>query len=181
MKPLPRIALLATLACAASAAAFAASASTSTKPTKPAKPAKPDAATLASHLAAVYAVEAPYDLNVNGALETAEQDQLAAAITDGSASLPPPPNAPANPPADAPKPPVERILPHLAALYAAVAPYDVNVDGTIASDELAALQAAITDGSLKLPPPGGKGPGGPGKDGGQGKPKKGPGQSGSSS
>lgn len=167
MQPMPRIALLATLACAASAASFAGS--SSTKAAKATPPAKPDAATLASHLAAVYAAEAPYDLNVNGALETSEQEQLAAAITDGSVTLPVPPNAPA----DAPQPPVDAILPHLVELYAAVAPYDVNVDGAIASDELTALQTAITDGTLKLTPPGGKGPGGPGKDKAKGKPKKG--------
>lgn len=174
MKYIPRIALLATVACAASASAFAAS--TATKPTKPAPPAKPDAAALASNLAAVYAVEAPYDLNVNGVLETSEQEQFAAAVTAGTVTLPAPPNVPT----DAPQPPIDAILPHLVELYAAVAPYDVNVDGTIAGDELTALQTAITAGTLKLAPPAGKGPGGPGKDNGKGKPKKGSGSSSSS-
>ncbi len=162
MKTSTRIALFATAALAASATVLAAAAESS-KPAKGPRGARPDAATMAAHLSAVYAVAAPYDLNVNGTLEATELEQLGDALEAGTVTLP----KPAAAPADCPQPPVERALPRVAGAYAAAAPYDANVDGTFSATELAALQAAIESGAVRPPAHGGQG--GPGGKGGQGK------------
>lgn len=158
MNTVSRIALFVTAACAASATVFAAAVETA-KPGKGPKGPRPDAASLATHLAAVYVVAAPYDLNVNGALEATELEQLGDAIKAGTLTPP----RPAHAPADVPTPPVEHILPRLAGAYASAAPYDANVDGAMSATEIAALQAAIEAGTVRPPAPGDKGgPGGPG-------------------
>ncbi len=168
MTTVSRIALFVTAASAASATAFAASAQSAKggKGPGPDGKGRPDPAALAAHLSAVYVAAAPYDLNVNGTLETSELEQLADALEAGTVTLPAPAGG-RTPPADAPKPPVEHILPRVAEAYATVAPYDANVDAKMIEAEIAALQAAIESGVVQPPAHGGKG--GPGGKGGKGR------------
>ncbi len=167
MKLLTTTAVLATFTAVLASASFAAD-STSSRPAKGGKPGggKPDSTALTARLSEDYAKISPYDLNLNGQLEESEQEQLADAITAGTVTFAPPPGR--TPPEGAATPPAEHMVRHIAGMYAAVAPYDANVDGTLSADEQAALKTAIESG--KLPGPGGPGHGrkGPGPKGGKG-------------
>jgi hypothetical protein len=113
-------------------------------------------------LATNYAALAPFDTNHAGTLDTSAQAAVAQALVAGTLQLPGPGHGPdedrAAPSADAAK----HIVKHLAALYAALAPYDTDKNGQLDSSEQAAVSAALANGTLKLPRPGGPGGGGRG-------------------
>jgi Ca2+-binding EF-hand superfamily protein len=117
-------------------------------------------------LATNYAALAVYDTNHDGTLDTNEQAAVAEALANGTLQLPGPGRGP-----DGQSPPTpsaqaaKKIAKNLAALYAALAPYDTDKNGQLDSEEQAAVAAALANGTLKLPRPGGP-PGGPPSDGG---------------
>jgi hypothetical protein len=131
---------------------------------------KPDSAAVVAHLSAEYSKVSSFDLNQDGNLDSDEQGKLAAAITAGTVSFAPPGGGRARP-ADAsqgaPKggtPPADHIAERVADLYSAVAPYDLNADGSLSTEEQAALKTAVEGGKLPMPErgPKGRGHGGPG-------------------
>ena len=170
MKLLTTTAVLATFTAVFATASFAES--TSSRPAKGDRPAKPDSATIVAHLTENYAKIAPYDANVNGQLDEAEQAKLAAAITAGTVTFTPPAGHAAPDGSTPPAPPAGQIVHHLAEMYAAVAPYDADANGSLSTGEQAALKTAVESG--KIPGPGGhdghghgrKGPGHMGDKGG---------------
>jgi len=107
-------------------------------------------ANLQKHLAEVYAMVAPFDVNADGKLDATEKAALATAITNGSVKEP---SHPMPPKGSKPKP--EMIANHLAKLYAMIAPYDTDKNGVLDATEQAALLADIDSGELELPRPGG--------------------------
>jgi hypothetical protein len=106
----------------------------------------PAGANAVKHVAEIYAMIAPFDVNADGQLDATETAALATAITNGTVKLPP---LPMPPKGDKPKP--EMIAGHLAEMYATIAPYDTNRDGVLNATEQAALQAAMDSGKLPLP------------------------------
>lgn len=166
-----------TVAFAVLAGASFAADTTSTRPERPAggkgKGQKPDSAQVVAHLTAEYSKVSSFDLNQDGNLDATEQGKLAAAITAGTVSFAPPAggrgprgNAPEGAPKGGGTPPAERIAERAAGLYAAVAPYDANADGSLGAEEQAALKTAVESGKLPMPERGGpgrgRGHGGPG-------------------
>ena len=156
-------------------ASFAADSTTSPRPAGgKGKGRKPDSAQVVAHLTAEYSKVSSFDLNQDGNLDSTEQGKLAAAITAGTVSFAPPAGGRGPGPRDgsaegAPKggaPSAERRAERVAGMYAAVAPYDANADGTLSADEQAALKTAVESGKLPMPGRGpkgaGRGPGGPG-------------------
>ena len=108
----------------------------------------PTGADAVKHLTEIYAMVAPFDVNVDDQLDATETAALATAITNGTVKGPPHPMPPKG---DKPKP--EMIANHLAEMYATIAPYDTDQDGVLDATEQAALQAAMDSG--ELPRPGG--------------------------
>ena len=174
-----------TVAFAVLAGASFAADSTSTRPERPAggkgKGQKPDSAQVVVHLTAEYSKVSSFDFNQDGNLDATEQGKLAAAITAGTVSFAPPAGG-RGPRGDAPEgapkggtPPAEHIAERVAGLYAAVAPYDANADGTLSTEEQAALKTAVESGKLPMPERGpkghGRGHGGPGGGEGRGGPE----------
>ena len=86
----------------------------------------------------------PYDVDGNGVLSDAEKAAVKAAIEAGTLKLPAPPQ---------PQPPTGTQQPPAPALPDALKAYDKDGDGKLNEAELAAVKAAIADGTLKLPPP----------------------------
>ena len=114
------------------------------------QPQAPSVAMLATN----YAALAPFDTNHDGMLDTNEQAAVAQALADGTLQLPGPGRGPdgqsrPTPSADDAK----RIAKHLAALYAALAPYDTDKNGQLDTSEQAVVAAALANGTLKLPRP----------------------------
>ena len=107
-----------------------------------------DAAPAAGHLTEAFATVAPFDANKDGQLDATEMESLAKAIADGTVQAP----THRTPPAGV-TPSAEMILNRIAGMYALVAPYDANHDGSLDETEQAALKAAIEKG--ELPRPGG--------------------------
>ena len=112
------------------------------------------------HLTEAFAKVAPFDANRDGQLDAAEREALGDAIADGTVQAPahrtPPPGATPN---------AEKILHRIAGMYASVAPYDANHDGTLNETEQTALKTALENGDLPRPggprgerPPGARGP-----------------------
>ncbi len=140
------------------------------------RPAPPSPAEAAAELSKRYAALATFDADKSGKLEAAELDKVAAAIEDGSLEMGPPGGRPpggpeggkgGKPPGGSEggkggKPNGKRAATGAAKLFESLAPYDKDKSGTIDETEQAAVATAIEDGSLKLPRPGGRGPGGPG-------------------
>ncbi|MCX6864718.1 MAG: hypothetical protein NTV46_00615 [Verrucomicrobia bacterium] len=103
------------------------------------------------HLTEIYAMVAPFDVNVDDQLDANETAALAAAITNGTVKEP---LHPMSPKGDKPKPAM--IANHLAEMYATIAPYDSDQDGLLDATEQDALQVAMDSG--ELPRPGGPRP-----------------------
>ena len=127
----------------------------------------------AGQLSTNYAALAVYDVNKDGKLDATEQAAVAQALVDGKL---PPPGRPRGRDGGTPPTPTADLAQHLAAqmaaVYAALAPYDANKDAQLDTTEQAAVTQALADGTLKLPmggPGGGRrggrpgGPGGPGR------------------
>ncbi|MHA3771788.1 hypothetical protein ACXR0O_09660 [Verrucomicrobiota bacterium sgz303538] len=91
----------------------------------------------------------PYDVDGNGVLSDAEKAAVKAAIEDGTLKLPTPAQ---------PQPPTGTQQPPAPTLPDALKAYDKDGDGKLSETELAAVKAAIADGTLKLPPPPAKPP-----------------------
>lgn len=160
------------------------------------RPQGPPPAEAVAQLSKRYAALAAFDADKNGKLETAELEKVAAAIDDGSLEMGPPGGRPGRPPggpegkpeggpppggpegAPAGKPPGKMIAAGAAKLYEALAPYDADQNGSLDETEQAAAVKAMEDGTLKLPRPGGRGPGGPGAGGQGGRGPGGPGAGG---
>ncbi len=151
------------------------------------RPQGPPPAEAIAQLSTRYAALAAFDADKNGKLETAELEKVAAAIDDGSLEMGPPGGRPGRPPggkegapegAPEGKPPGKMIAAGAAKLYEALAPYDTDKDGSLNETEQAAAVKAMEDGTLKLPRPGGRGPGGPGAGGQGGRGPGGPGAGG---
>ena len=105
---------------------------------------------MVKHLAEIYSMIAPFDVNADGKLDATETAALATAITNGSVKEPPHPMPPKGV-----KPKPEMIANHLAKLYAMIAPYDTDKNGVLDATEQDALQADIDSGEFELPRPGG--------------------------
>jgi hypothetical protein len=155
------------------------------------RPQGPPPAEAIAQLSKRYTALAAFDADKNGKLETAELEKVAAAIDDGSLEMGPPGGRPGRPPggpegkpegAPAGKPPGKMVAAGAAKLYEALAPYDTDKNGSLDETEQAAAVKAMEDGTLKLPRPGGRGPGaggqggrGPGGPGAGGQGGRGPG------
>lgn len=101
----------------------------------------PELATnLATRVAVGYAVIAPFDLNRDGQLDSAEEASLGTALLSGSVKL-------ALFEGSEEHGEMEAIRQHLLALY------DANGDGQLDSTELAALEADLLAGNIQLPQP----------------------------
>lgn len=103
----------------------------------------PAGADAVKHLTEIYAMIAPFDVNVDDQLDATETAALATAITNGTVKKPAHPK----PPKGA-KPKPGMIANHLAELYATIAPYDADQDGALDATEQTALQDAIDNGEL---------------------------------
>jgi hypothetical protein len=106
----------------------------------------PSGADVVKHLTEMYAIIAPFDVNVDDQLDATETTALATAITKGTVKGLPHPMSPKG---DKPKP--EMIAKHLAEMYATIAPYDTDQDGVLDATEQAALKADIDSGKLPCP------------------------------
>lgn len=109
----------------------------------------------ATMMAQRYAILALADANKDQKLDAAEQAELAEAIADGSlgetGAFPKfPQGADVDEAAFAAK---------LAEHYAQIAPFDVDKNGTLSTEELAAIRNAVADGTLTRPDVGAKPPG----------------------
>lgn len=160
------------------------------------RPQGPPPAEAIAQLSKRYTALAAFDADKNGKLETAEVEKVAAAIDDGSLEMGPPGGRPGRPPggpegkpeggpppgrpegAPAGKPPGKMVAAGAAKSYEALAPYDTDKNGSLDETEQAAAVKAMEDGTLKLPRPGGRGPGGPGAGGQGGRGPGGPGAGG---
>lgn len=160
------------------------------------RPQGPPPAEAIAQLSKRYAALAAFDADKSGKLETAEIEKVAAAIDDGSLEMGPPGGRPGRPPggpegkpeggpppggpegAPAGKPPGKMVAAGAARSYEALAPYDTDKNGSLDETEQAAAVKAMEDGTLKLPRPGGRGPGGPGAGGPGGRGPGGPGAGG---
>jgi len=131
---------------------------------------RPDPAEMVKHLSERFTALAAYDTDKNAKLDATELAAVAKAIDDGTLKVGPPggPREGAGAPPKDEKPQGKDIAAHVAKLYESLAVYDTDKNGTLGDTEQAAVAAAIKDGSLKLPHPGGRGgrghggPGGPG-------------------
>ena len=106
----------------------------------------PTPAVAAEHMSANYAALAPYDANKDWQLDEAELKDVAQAIADGTLQVPA-----HRPPPQGEKPQANRRFPHLADMFAQVAKYDADKNGTISGAELTALQTAIENGEIVRP------------------------------
>ena len=101
-----------------------------------------DPASMVEHLGEVFPQVAAFDANKDGKLSDAEKEALGKAIADGKLQLP------AHTPPDGAKPSPEKMLNHIAEMYAWVSTYDVNKDGKLDATEKAALKRAIENGEF---------------------------------
>lgn len=125
---------------------------------------RPDPAEMAKHLSERFATIAAYDSDKNGKLDATEQGKLATDVEAGKLELGPPGGGKGGDKGGAhEKPPGKVVAEHAAKIYEALVPFDTDKSGSLSETEGAAVGAAIKDGSLKLPRPGG--PGGPGHGG----------------
>lgn len=123
---------------------------------------RPPATEIAKHLSERYTALATYDTDKDGKLSDKEKAAVAKAIDDGTLEFGPPGGGQGGPPPGADRPSGKRIAERAAKLFEQIAAYDGDKDGKIDDKEQAALVKAIEDGTLKLQPPGGRGPGGRG-------------------
>ena len=130
---------------------------------------RPDSTEIAKHLGERYAALVAYDADKNGKLDETEQAAVTKAIEDGTLEMGPPGGGRGGEgkPPRGERPPGKMIAGQAAKVYESVAAYDTDKTGTLSETEQAAVAKAIDDGSLKLPRPGGRGPGGPGGPGGR--------------
>jgi hypothetical protein len=104
-----------------------------------------DPAAIAKHLAEFFPKIAAFDANKDGQLDAAERESLAKALADGTLELP------AHTPPHGDKASTEKMLAHIAEMYAQVAKYDANHDGVLDATEQEAIKSAIEKGELTLP------------------------------
>ena len=97
-------------------------------------------------LAAAYARIVQFDVDNDGLLDDDEQADLSDAIANGEIQAP----GRMGPPAGV-NPSPEQIAERIAGKYAVMAPYDATGDGTIGTNEQAAIQADIVSGKLRRP------------------------------
>src|SRR5262245_48031047 len=84
-----------------------------------------DPASLTEHLSEVFPQVAAFDANKDGKLDDAEKEALGKAIADGKLQFP------AHTPPEGNKPSPEKMLNHIAEIYAQVSTYDANKDGKL--------------------------------------------------
>jgi hypothetical protein len=101
-----------------------------------------DPATLVKHLSEVFPQVAAFDVNKDGKLDDAEKEALGKAIAEGKLEIP------AHAPPDGTKASAEKMLNHVAEMYARVSLYDTNHDGKLDEKEQAALKTAIEKGEF---------------------------------
>jgi hypothetical protein len=101
-----------------------------------------DPASATKHLAAAFPMFKPFDANKNGQLDATEKEAVAKALADGTLKIPDhtPPNGT--------KPNAEKLLNHIAKVYAFLASQDANHDGALDAAEQAAINSAIEKGEL---------------------------------
>jgi hypothetical protein len=101
-----------------------------------------DAASATKHLTEAYAKIASFDANKDGKLDATEKESIAKTIADGKLEIPDhtPPNGV--------KPSADKLLNHIAGVYAFLASKDANHDGTLDAKEQAAFKTAIENGEL---------------------------------
>jgi hypothetical protein len=101
-----------------------------------------DPTAMAKHLGEVFPQIATFDANKDSKLDDAEKEALGKAIADGKLQLP------AHTPPNGVKPTPEKMLNHIAEMYAYVAGYDANRDGGLDATEQAAIKSAIEKGEF---------------------------------
>ena len=138
------------------------------RPGRPGGDRRPDPAEMIKGLSERYSKLATYDTDKNGKLDDTEQAAVAKAIEDGSLKAGPPGRDGAGAPPKGEGPAPKEIASHMAEMYAEIAAYDTDKNGTLSETEQTAVQTAIKEGKVKLPHRGGRGPGGPGGPGGRG-------------
>jgi len=97
---------------------------------------------MVQHLSEVFPHVAAFDLNKDGKLDDTEKEALGKALADGKLQLFP------HTPPEGEKSAPEKMLNHLAEMYALVSTYDVNKDGKLDTTEQAALKRAIEKGEF---------------------------------
>ena len=100
-----------------------------------------DPDSLVQHFTEVFPQVAAFDRNKDGKLDSSEKQALGKAIVDGKLQLP------AHMPEGA-KPNPDKMLNHIAEMYAWISTYDVNRDGKLDKTEQAALKRAIENGEF---------------------------------
>ena len=103
-----------------------------------------DAASIAKHLGEAFPRFAPFDTNKDSKLDEAERKAIAEAISNGTLELP------THRPPDGVAPTTERLVDHIAEVFAIIAQYDANQDSQFDEAEQAAVKAAIEEGALDL-------------------------------
>jgi hypothetical protein len=103
-----------------------------------------DPASMVEHLSEFFPQVAAFDANKDGKLDDAEKQALGKALADGKLQLP------AHTPPDGEKPSPEKMLNHIAEMYAWVSTFDVNKDGKLDETEKAALKRAIEKGEIPM-------------------------------
>jgi hypothetical protein len=101
-----------------------------------------DPASAAKHFAEAFPKFTPFDANKDGQLDATEKEAVAKAITDGTLKIPD------HTPPSGVKPTAEKLLNHIAKVYAFVASHDANHDGELDATEQAASKSAIEKGEL---------------------------------
>lgn len=104
-----------------------------------------DSAAMVEHLSKAYPMIATFDANKDGQLDQEERAALAKAIADGTLQLP----MQAAPGGQGPS--AEELASHIGQMYARVAAYDANHNGTLDENELATIKSAIEKGELVCP------------------------------
>jgi hypothetical protein len=104
------------------------------------------AAALAVQAAVLYAAVGPYDTNNDGQLDANEEAALDTALTQGEVAL-----FGTNYPCIFRTQEVTNVTAWVAALYAVLATFDTNHNGTLDSTEQAALAAALDADTVSLP------------------------------
>lgn len=101
-----------------------------------------DAGSMVGHISKVFGEFAAFDLNKDGQLEGGEKDSLAKAIENGSLILP------AHTQSKDAFSSEEGRLNHMVEMFARFAVYDANHDGSLDSNEQAAVRKAMENGEL---------------------------------